>query len=336
MDALVFLEGLPAALGIAGFFAYIWYGQARIGGDLLSSIVQKLRAAPNLSVEDYSGLTPARIGRLVETDARVRDAVNDQDRSLLRLLIILQHIMTALVLVACAALVSISIWLVTRPEPLTIAPHPPAPLAERANGALVDLDPIAVEWTSSGTEERVSVFLENVESGGRSVKKTVSSNVRRVVFQPDELRGVLTERRHRRMNRVRSVIEWSGGTKESEAQDLFVGVRITLMLNGRLITPSENRPINTLIATIDDSTEFMPQDYCFTGALAGWSRSGSSLVIALKSCNSKGSYEVQIPELDNVDWNRQAGFVYFGPDDPRLVRTCITGQPKGATVRCDW
>jgi hypothetical protein len=335
MDALTFLKGLPAILGAAGFFAYLWVGQARIGGDLLKTIVEKLRAAPNLPVDDYSSLTPARIGRLVESDARVREAVNDQDLRLLRLLIVLQHGLTVVVLLVCAALVGLGIWLITRPDALAVVPNPPAPVADQAHGLLVDLDPVIVEWSSGGSEERISVFLENVESSSRSTKKVVSSNARSVTFLPDEFRGVLAERGYRKRNRIRSVVEWSIGTKQSETRDLLVGIQASLMLNGRLITPTEDRPIHTLMATIDDSTEFMPSNYCFSGALAGWTES-NPIVIALKSCNSKGSYEVMIPELETLNWDRSAGFVYFGPDDSKIVRTCITGQPKGAAARCDW
>lgn len=45
MDAFVFLKGLPAVLGIVGFFVYLWAGQYRIGGDLMKGVVDKLRAA---------------------------------------------------------------------------------------------------------------------------------------------------------------------------------------------------------------------------------------------------------------------------------------------------
>lgn len=45
VDAFVFLKGMPAVLGIAGFFVYLWAGQYRIGGDLMKGVVEKLRAA---------------------------------------------------------------------------------------------------------------------------------------------------------------------------------------------------------------------------------------------------------------------------------------------------
>lgn len=69
MDVTTFLSGLPAILGIVGFFAYLWAGQYRIGGQLMTSIVEKLRAAANLNTENLASLTPARIEKLMREDA---------------------------------------------------------------------------------------------------------------------------------------------------------------------------------------------------------------------------------------------------------------------------
>lgn len=46
MSIMSFLSGLPAMLGIAGFFAYLWFGRSKIGGDILKEIVGKLRTNP--------------------------------------------------------------------------------------------------------------------------------------------------------------------------------------------------------------------------------------------------------------------------------------------------
>ena len=56
MDALSFLKGLPAVLGVVGFFAYLWAGQSRVGSELFKSIVDKLRASPNVVIENYARL----------------------------------------------------------------------------------------------------------------------------------------------------------------------------------------------------------------------------------------------------------------------------------------
>jgi hypothetical protein len=321
-----FLAGLPAILGLAGFFAYIWAGQSRIGGEIMKQIVAKLRTAPNLDVGQYTTLTPARIGKLIASDSRVREVVNEQDQKLLRLLIILQHLLTVIVLLACAGLVALSIWLISRPEPLSLSALAPQAVAPDAKGALVDLDPIVVPWTSTGKDEQVSVFLENVDTGRRTQKKTVSSNVRSVRFEAPEVLEVATSRDFHRANRIRSVIEWSSNSSISESKDLLVGIEIDLLLNGRLVTPNgRQRTIDTMFATIDQSTEHLPQDYCFSTDFVARSKTGPPLVIPLHSCNNDG--EVRIPGLTQVDWNRPAGLVYGGPDDPRIIRTHVSGKP---------
>ena len=104
MDPYQFLKSLPAVLGVAGFFAYIWFGQTKIGGELLQSIVTKLRAEPNFDPVKYGTLTPTKLSRLVESDERIRGAVNNGDRQLLKLLILLQYLLTGSVLLVCAIL----------------------------------------------------------------------------------------------------------------------------------------------------------------------------------------------------------------------------------------
>jgi hypothetical protein len=105
------------------------------------------------------------------------------------------------------------------------------------------------------------------------------------------------------------------------ALDLLVGIKVRLMIGGKLITPERTRPINTLLATIDDSTEHMPPDYCFTVDFAGWNQAGA-LVAPLKSCNANS--EVALPFLSEVDWAHHAGLVFDQPlADRPLARLCI-------------
>src|SRR5258705_8687501 len=120
MDLYSFLKGLPAVLGIAGFFAYLWKGQSQVGGQIFAEIVRKLRNDSNVHVEQCKDLSPAKVGNLIKADESVRSAVNEDDGKLLRLLIFLQHILTGLVLLFSAALIACSIWLLTRPQPLSV------------------------------------------------------------------------------------------------------------------------------------------------------------------------------------------------------------------------
>jgi hypothetical protein len=108
---------------------------------------------------------------------------------------------------------------------------------------------------------------------------------------------------------------------------LLYGWTVSHLIGGTLITPQGSRSINTLVATIDDSTEQMPRDYCFAVDFAGWSRSGSALVAPLKSCNSKS--EVTLPFLQQVEWNRQPGLVLNEPlPDRPIARLCIAAPQR--------
>jgi hypothetical protein len=325
MSIISFLGGLPALLGIAGFFAYLWVGQAKIGGGILKDIVGKLRTNPNLDLKAYGDLSPAKLGKIVDSDASVRDAVNDQDQKLLRLLIIFQHSLTVIVLLVSAALVALSVWLFTRPQPLSVLAKPPSAVNRDAEGLLVDLDPIDVEWQSQGVPESVTVYLENVDTEARSEKRTLGADIRNVVFTPEQVRAVATDRVYHHKNRVRTVVEWSKGRSTSQPIDLLVGIDVELALYGRLITPSGKAGvIHTMVATIDESTATLPIDYCFTADLVGRSKT-SAFVIPLRSCNA--DTQVSIPGLNTLDWQRPLGLIYNAPDDRRIVRTHVSGHP---------
>lgn len=96
-------------LGIAGFFAYLWAGQSKIGGESLKDIAGRLRTNPNLDLKAYGELSPAKLGKLVESDSKIKDSVNAQDQKLLQLLIILQHGVTVIVLLVSAGLIGVSL-----------------------------------------------------------------------------------------------------------------------------------------------------------------------------------------------------------------------------------
>jgi hypothetical protein len=325
MSVMSFLSGLPALLGIAGFFAYLWVGQSKIGGEILKDIVGKLRTNPNLDLRAYGELSPAKLGKIVESDTRVRDAVNDQDQKLLRLLIVFQHSLTAVVLLVSAALVGLSVWLFTRPQPLSVFAKPPSAVNKEAEGLLVDLDPIAVQWQSQGVPEPVTVFLENVDTAAQTDKRTIAADIREVIFSPAQVHAVASDRSYHHKNRIRSVVEWSKGKSASQPVDLLVGVNVELALYGKLISASRKQNvIHTLVATIDDSTASIPTDYCFTVDLIGRSQT-SPVVIPLKSCNA--DTEVSIPGLNTLDWRRYPSLVYNSPDDSRIVRTHVSGHP---------
>ena len=323
MDAEIFkfLKSLPAVLGVAGFFAYLWAGQTKIGGEILKEIIKKLRADPNLEIKQYGQLTPAKIEKLIKSDENIRRAINTEDARLLGRLAVLQYLLTALVLIICALLIASTIWLYTRQEGLSLTSTGPKPVTKDAGGLLVDLDPIRVEWTCTGKEEMVSVYLENVDSQAHSPKRTVASSVRSVVFEPGDVLAVATDRSFHGKNRIRSVVEWPGGRSESEPKEMKVGIEVELRFNGTLLSSDgSKRPISTLLATIDRSTENLPHDYEFKGDFVASTTNGP-MVVPLNGKNSEG--EVTVPRLEAVAWTKPTGFVYGGPDDPKIVRSYV-------------
>jgi hypothetical protein len=206
------------------------------------------------------------------------------------------------------------VWLLTffflfpkHPDALSISQNGESIIKE-AGGLLVDLDPVSVQWTFTGKEEMVSVLLENVDSQKRSAKRTVPSNVRAVEFDSTEVLSVASNRKYHGKNRIRSVIEWTGGTSLSDSRDFFVGIEVELRFGGRALFPDgKQRTVHTLLATIDHSTEQIPRDYSFSGDFACMTPNGP-LVVPLSSTNSNG--EVTVPGLARVEWHNKCGRQY--------------------------
>ena len=95
------------------------------------------------------------------------------------------------------------------------------------------------------------------------------------------------------------------------------------MLGGKLITPGRQPDRQHVMTLIDESTEFMPDNYCFQTDFVGWTKT-SPFVGGLKSCNQVR--HVDVPWLADIDWSRHVGLVFDAPDDRRIVRTCISGS----------
>lgn len=212
-----------------------------------------------------------------------------------------------------------------RPQSLSVVPNSPHAIVKNAGGILVDLDPARVEWTTKGKDEQVTVFLENVDSQTRTEKRSLNSNVHSVDFDVHDMKRVATSREYRGSNRIRAVVEWSDGNAVSDVANVAVGINVELALFGTVVGDTPDRTIHTLLATIDQSNERLPADYCFSGNFVCYIR-GHPTVVPLRSCNN--DTEVKIPDLDKVDWSKPTGFTYNGPDDAKIVRTTVSGQPR--------
>ena len=71
---------------------------------------------------------------------------------------------------------------------------------------------------------------------------------------------------------------------------------------------------------------------CASGGLplqwrpAGMMKTGKPFVMPLSSSNDDGSVTIRDP--DKIDWFKPLSFVYSGPDDPRIVKTIVSGRPE--------
>lgn len=117
MDVSSFLKVVPGAFGVAGLLTFVWPGRARFTGEIYKGAVKKLRAAPNVHLDDYDRLTPEQIVGLIDADSRVRAALTEREIGVLRLLATMQFAQRSLALIVCAALIALSAWLVLRREP---------------------------------------------------------------------------------------------------------------------------------------------------------------------------------------------------------------------------
>jgi hypothetical protein len=114
MDVSIFLKVVPGAFGVAGLLTFVWPGRARFTGEIFKGAVKKLRAAPNVHIDDYDRLTPERIVGLIDSDSRVRAALTEREIGVLRLLATMQFAQRSLALIVCAALIALSAWLLWR------------------------------------------------------------------------------------------------------------------------------------------------------------------------------------------------------------------------------
>lgn len=169
-------------------------------------------------------------------------------------------------------------------------------------------------------------MLENINSGHKTIRKSVTSSARLIRFESADLLPVLDNRSYKGSNQVRAIIETSQSTFHSQDVGLLVGIQVSLSIGAKLITPKKGegiRTINQLIATIDDSTEKMPKNYCFSGDFAALDNSRRPIIQLLKSCNYDN--KVSLLKLSEINWNLPHAFIYHGPDNPSIVRSLIEG-----------
>ena len=121
------------------------------------------------------------------------------------------------------------VWLLTffflfakHSRSLSINQNGPESILREAGGLLVDIDPIRLQWTATGKEEMVNLFLENVDSQKGSPRKRVPSNVHSVEFDRGEVLSVATNRRFHGKKRSSAVQRYENSRNPDPERRRFV------------------------------------------------------------------------------------------------------------------
>jgi hypothetical protein len=80
------------------------------------------------------------------------------------------------------------------------------PTDPKAEGHLVDTDPLLVAWSYAGTDETVEVALRNLESGQETTRMRCSLHSGQITFERDHYLPILTHRHLTENNRIRAVV----------------------------------------------------------------------------------------------------------------------------------
>ena len=180
-------------------------------------------------------------------------------------------------------------------------------LDPNSGGAPVDLDPLEVSWQSSGEPEDMIAYLENVQSQARTSAVNVPATEHTVRFQPDPYRSILVNRHRGDTNRIRAVLQSKKAAFVSEVLDLPVGLTV--------LTVVDSSAQLTVAAMIDNTR--IP-NYDFQAKIVVPWRSETAKFLSIGPSIPYRFIPQRISHPKQLDWSSRG--VYFGPDDPHLVR----------------
>ena len=200
----------------------------------------------------------------------------------------------------------------TKPEPLEVENVGISSSNPDADGLLVDLDNVVVQWHASGAPEDITVYIENIETKARSKELSVRSSTGKLEFTPDDYSNLLVNRRFLHWNRVRAVLQSEDHSFYSKEYKLHVGLTVIAVNFGEKIK---------IGAMIDNS---VVQRYDFEAQLVAWKKDEAD-TISIGGDISNGQQDYPIENSESYDW-RRAKIAYLGPDDTRLVRTDVVSD----------
>jgi hypothetical protein len=317
MGALSFLSALPAVLGLTGFVIYFFLARNRQGDQITQDIIAKLRRdAPASLPAEPEKLTPAALERLLLRDKDLQQNVNQDEFGLLRSSIRFQFVLSLVVYTLCSLvfLAGIFLYFFFRPSVSSISVGSLDPASQ---GIPVDLDRLGVRWSYSGSPTELRVFLKNVDSGDETDPKKVASTEGKVEFSPDDYTGLLHDRKHNGSSRMLVVVRTSDSEFASPEFKLLVGTRITIVK----MSPTQLK----IMGTIDNRAI---DYYNFEGKFVVWTsdkgREPQVISIPADGKINYGKNDFPLDAKAKYDWS-QKKFVYFAPDDPKIVRTEFIG-----------
>jgi hypothetical protein len=320
MSALQFLSSLPALLGLTGFVVYFFLARNRTGDRITLDIINKLRReAPDRLPAGADKIDAAALANVIESDARIRAKVSDQDFQLLRDALRQQFITSLTVYATCGVIflagIALFVHMSVRPVPITLSSISVESTDPLAKGLPVDLDDLRVHWSSVGDPEDLNVALEEMDNQRRTAPKTVNSTEGEFVFRPDDYKAILQNRNHGGQNRMRVVVQTAKSVFPSSEFAMHVG---TTILAARL-DPSRVK----IMGMIDNrAIDF----YDFEAKLLVWAASPgqSPEPITYGGQVKYGKNDFALDPNLKYDWH-SIKLVYFGPDDVRTVRTELLG-----------
>jgi hypothetical protein len=306
------LAALPAVLGFAGFVLYQFLGTSRSGDEITRRIVDKLRQNAPTKVEPDKRLTGSQIERLLAGDQGLQRLIGKQDFELLRQALRQQFIVSltvySLAVLFCALSVVLFVRQAQAKQKLEVDHWSITSTDGHSGGLPVDLDPLRVSWRSSGQPEDTRLYLENVQTSSRTFPQIIPSSANSVEFLPDNYRDILNTRVRGQANRIRAVMQAKNAAFVSDPVELQVGFTV--------LTVVDSASRLTVAAMIDQQR--IP-DYDFQAKIVVPTATASGNPLSM---GPSIPYHFPVQEIQHArqyDWIDAKG-VYFGPDDPRLVR----------------
>jgi hypothetical protein len=320
MGAMQFLSTLPAILGLAGFVVYFFLSRNRGGDQITLDIVAKLRRdIPDRLPAEAEKLNPATLERLIDGDAAIRSRVSDQDFQLLRDALRQQFITSIIVYGLCAMVflsgIALYVYIQVRPKPVSISSISAASGNPLADGLAVDLDDLLVRWSAQGDPEDIRVSLEEMDHQHRTSTKIVRSTDGQITFAPGDYHEILNNRDHNGENNLRVAIQTSNSSYFSPTFSMHVGT---------IILAVHIEPLRIKIMGMIDNEAI--QNYNFEAKFLIWAAAAHQQATPkIYGGNIPfGHNDFRLDADLTYDWST-AKLTYFGPDDPRIVRTQLLG-----------